>query len=212
MPPLPPGVTILDHPLLADKLARLRHEQTAPAAFAALVRQIAGLMTWHATADLATREAPIVTPMEPMTARVLARPIALVPILRAGLAMVDGFRDLIPEARVGHIGLYRDHDTLRPVPYYFKVPEPIADHDVLVLDPMLATGGSAVEALNELKAAGAGRLTFCCLVAAPEGIARLHDQHPDVPILAAALDRELNANGYILPGLGDAGDRTFGTT
>ncbi|HRX19809.1 MAG: uracil phosphoribosyltransferase [Gemmatimonadetes bacterium] len=212
MPTLPPGVTILDHPLLADKLARLRATGTAPAAFAALVRQIAALMTWPATATLATREEPVTTPMEPMTGRVLARPVALVPILRAGLAMVDGFRDLIPEARTGHIGLYRDHDTLRAIPYYFKVPEPIADHDVLVLDPMLATGGSAIEAIRELKAAGAVRLTFCCLVAAPEGIARLHEAHPDVPIVAAALDRELNAHGYILPGLGDAGDRTFGTT
>lgn len=212
MPNPPPGVTILEHPLLADKLARLRAAETSPAAFAALARQIAALMAWPATSTLATREQAITTPMEPMTARVLARPIALVPILRAGLAMLDGVRDLLPEARVGHIGLYRDHDTLRAIPYYFKVPEPIADHDVLVLDPMLATGGSAVEALRELKAAGAVRLTFCCLVAAPEGIARLHAEHPDVPIVAAALDRELNANGYILPGLGDAGDRTFGTT
>jgi uracil phosphoribosyltransferase len=135
----------------------------------------------------------------------------LVPILRAGLGMVDGIRALMPSARVGHIGLYRDHDTLEPVEYYFKVPPDLAQRDVFVLDPMLATGGSAVDAVTQLKKAGAQRLRFMCLVAAPEGVAAFHAAHPDVPIFTAALDRELNAVGYILPGLGDAGDRLFGT-
>jgi uracil phosphoribosyltransferase len=212
MPETPPGLVVLDHPLIDDKLARLRDHTTPPGAFARLVREIAALMCWQATRAVETRPVAVTTPLETTTGRSLARPIALMPILRAGLARVDGFRDVIPEARVGHVGLYRDHASLQPVPYYFKVPEPIADYHVLVLDPMLATGGSAAHALDELVTAGATRLTLCCLVAAPEGVALVRGRHPEVPILTAALDRELNANGYILPGLGDAGDRTFGTS
>ncbi len=212
MPSGPAELTVLDHPLIHDKLARLRDRTTAPAAFARLVREIAALMCGEVTRHLDTSPVEVTTPLEAMTGRRLRRPIALVPILRAGLAMVDGFRDIVPEASVGHIGLYRDHVSLRPVPYYIKAPEPLDQHDVLVLDPMLATGGSAAHALDAMTAAGATRLRFCCLVAAPEGIDLVRRRHPQVPIVAAALDRELNPNGYILPGLGDAGDRTFGTS
>ncbi|HET9065005.1 MAG TPA: uracil phosphoribosyltransferase [Gemmatimonadales bacterium] len=212
MPNAAPGLTVLDHPLIDHKLAILRDTATRPVLFARTVRELAALMTWPATQQLATRSIPVTTPLEAMTGRQLARPIALMPILRAGLGMVEGFRDVIPEAVIGHIGLFRDHDSLQPVSYYFKVPEPIADHDVLVLDPMLATGGSAAAAITRLKKAGTVRMLLCCLVAAPEGVERVSRDHPDVPILTAALDRELNANGYILPGLGDAGDRTFGTS
>jgi uracil phosphoribosyltransferase len=169
-------------------------------------------MAFEATRDLPLETVDIETPLEHVPARRLAgyEPV-LVPILRAGLGMVDGIRALMPHARVGHIGLYRDHDTLQPVEYYFKVPSDLAKRDVFVLDPMLATGGSAVDAIANLKAAGAKRIRFMCLVAAPEGAAKLTAAHPDVPVFAAALDRELNENGYILPGLGDAGDRLFGT-
>lgn len=207
-----PALVVLDHPLIHDKLARLRDHATPPVAFARLVREIAALMCWEATRSLTLRPREVTTPLETIQGQVLTRPIALMPILRAGLGMVEGFRDILPEAVVGHIGLFRDHDSLQPVSYYFKVPEPIADHDVLVLDPMLATGGSATAALTRLKAAGTVRMILCCLVAAPEGVRRVRSDHPDVPILTAALDRELNATGYILPGLGDAGDRTFGTS
>ncbi|OLB18206.1 MAG: uracil phosphoribosyltransferase, partial [Gemmatimonadetes bacterium 13_2_20CM_69_8] len=154
----------------------------------------------------------VATPLESMQgARVAGKKLALVPILRAGLGMVEGIAQLIPSARVGHIGIYREHDTLQPVDYYFKIPEGRDARDFFVLDPMLATGGSAVDAVSALKHAGAQRIRFLCLVAAPEGVGRMLQAHPDVPIFAAALDRELNANGYILPGLGDAGDRLFGT-
>jgi len=210
--PLPPALTVIEHPLIQHKLSLLRDRATPTKLFKELVDELAMLMAFEATRDLPLEPVTIETPLETMQARRLAgyEPV-LVPILRAGLGMVDGIRALMPSARVGHIGLYRDHDTLKPVEYYFKVPPDLAQRDVFVLDPMLATGGSAADAITQLKQAGARRLRFMCLVAAPEGVAYLHTAHPDVPIFAAALDRQLSASGYILPGLGDAGDRLFGT-
>lgn len=204
-----PTLTVVDHPLIQHKLARLRDRETGFTEFRRLAGQIATLMTLEATRDLPTGEVSVMTPLETMAGRSLACRPVLVPILRAGLGMVDGILQLIPEARVGHIGLYRDHATLEPVSYYFKLPPDPAE--VLLLDPMLATGGSAAAAVAGLKAAGAGRIRLLCLVAAPEGVDALGAAHPDVPVFAAALDRELNGQGYIVPGLGDAGDRLFGT-
>lgn len=207
-----PNLTVLDHPLIQHKLTRLRDKNTATRDFKALANEISMLMAYEATKDLPLEEVVVDTPLERTAGRQVAgKKLALVPILRAGLGMVDGIAQLIPSARVGHIGLYRDHDTLEPVDYYFKIPGDEEDRLFFVLDPMLATGGSAVHAVNALKKAGARRIRFLCLVAAPEGVARLTGEHDDVPIYTAALDRELNAEGYILPGLGDAGDRLFGT-
>lgn len=207
-----PNLTILDHPLVQHKLTKLRDKTTATRDFKDLVNEIAMLMAYEATKDLPLEETSIATPLEFMTGRQVAgKKLALVPILRAGLGMVDGITRLIPNARVGHIGLYRDHDTLEPVDYYFKIPGDEEDRLFFVLDPMLATGGSAARAVTALKNAGARRIRFLCLVAAPEGVTRMQQEHPDVPVFTAALDRELNESGYILPGLGDAGDRLFGT-
>jgi len=170
------------------------------------------LLAYEATSSLPLEAVPVHTPLEGTTGyRVSGKKLTLVPILRAGLGMVEGVLRLVPSARVGHIGLYRDHNTLKPVDYYFKVPGDAAERDFFVLDPMLATGGSAASAVASLKRAGATRIRFLCLVAAPEGVRHLAAEHPDVGVIAAALDRELNAHGYILPGLGDAGDRLFGT-
>lgn len=205
------GLTVLDHPLIRHKLSLLRDTRTTSRDFRELVGEIAALMTFEATRDLPTEAIDVTTPLETTRGEQVAGHIALVPILRAGLGMVEGIHKLIPAARVGHIGLYRDHDTLLPVSYYFKVPTPVADHRFLILDPMLATGGSAAEAARRLKESGAREIALLCLVAAPEGVQAFTSQHPDVPIYAAALDRELNRDGYILPGLGDAGDRIFGT-
>jgi len=207
-----PNLTVLDHPLIQHKLAILRSRSTATKNFRQLVGEIAMLMTYEVTRDLDTEPIEVETPLEVTVGRrVAGKKLALVPILRAGLGMVDGILQLIPSARVGHIGLYRDHDTLEPVSYYFKVPSAEADRDVFVLDPMLATGGSAVDAVSKLKSVGATRIRVLCLVAAPEGVEAMGSRHPDVPVYAAALDRQLNQQGYILPGLGDAGDRLFGT-
>lgn len=206
-----PSVTVLDHPLIRHKLALLRSADTPSRDFKQLVGEVAALMTYEVTRDLPTESIAVVTPLETTTGEQIAGKLALVPILRAGLGMVEGIHQLIPTARVGHIGLYRDHDTLRPVSYYFKVPTPVADHRFLILDPMLATGGSAIAAATELKAAGARDLALISLVAAPEGAAAFTAAHPDVPVYVAAMDRQLNDRGYILPGLGDAGDRIFGT-
>ncbi len=210
--PTPPSFTVIDHPLIQHKLSILRDKSTPTKVFKELVDEIAMLMAFEATRHLPLESVTIETPLESTHAQRLAgyEPV-LVPILRAGLGMVDGIRALMPSARVGHIGLYRNHDTLEPIEYYFKVPPDLEQRDVFVLDPMLATGGSAVDAVAQLKKAGARRLCFLCLVAAPEGAARFCGAHPDVPVFAAALDRQLNENGYILPGLGDAGDRLFGT-
>lgn len=207
-----PGLHVISHPLVQHKLAILRDRDTPTKIFKELVDEIAMLMAYEATSNLALEPFQVTTPLETTTgARVAGKKLVLVPILRAGLGMVEGILRLIPSARVGHIGLFRDHDTLQPVDYYFKVPGDAAEREFFVLDPMLATGGSAVAAISRLKKAGATKIRFLCLVAAPVGVERVRREHPDVPIIAAALDRELNNVGYILPGLGDAGDRLFGT-
>ncbi|MHB1297417.1 MAG: uracil phosphoribosyltransferase [Gemmatimonadaceae bacterium] len=210
--PALPGLTVVSHPLVQHKLAILRDQSTPTKIFKELVDEIAMLMAYEATADLPLEDTTVVTPLESTVGqRVAGKKLTLVPILRAGLGMVEGILKLVPSARVGHIGLYRDHDTLEPVDYYFKVPGDTSERDFIVLDPMLATGGSAASAVTSLKRAGAQRIKFLCIVAAPEGVERLHRAHPEVQIFTASLDRQLNEHGYILPGLGDAGDRLFGT-
>lgn len=205
------NLALFVHPLVQDKLARARNVNTPPAQFRRLLNEIAGLMTYDVCRDLRTCTEEVITPVGPTTGQVLAEPVTLVPILRAGVGMTDGILALLPEARVGHIGLYRDEDTLEPVEYYAKLPPDVADGVVLVIDPMLATGGSASTALTLLKKRGCTALRMICLVAAPEGVARLQADHPDVLIYTASLDEQLNELGYIVPGLGDAGDRLFGT-
>ena len=205
-------LTVIGHPLIRHKLSYLRDKNTPKKLFKELVDEIAMLMTYEVTRDLEEEEVRVETPLETMTAsRIRGKKLAVVPILRAGLGMVEGVVRLVPGARVGHVGLYRDEATLEPVEYYAKVPSATASRDFFVLDPMLATGGSASAAVTYLKRQGATSIRFMCLVAAPEGAARMATDHPDVPVYAAALDRELNDVGYILPGLGDAGDRLFGT-
>jgi uracil phosphoribosyltransferase len=207
----PPNVVVVDHPVIQTRLTELRGYRSDHRRFRDLLNEVAGLMVYEVTRDWPTKPKPIQTPMERMTGRVLARQVTLVPILRAGLGMADGVLKLLPEARMGHLGVYRDEKTLEPVSYYQKLPPDIAQTEVLLIDPMLATGGSAIAAVTFLKKAGVTTLKFVCLVAAPEGIAALHRLHDDVPIYCASIDRELNSKGYILPGLGDAGDRIFGT-
>jgi uracil phosphoribosyltransferase len=207
-----PNLFVLEHPLIQHKLALLREWTTSKKTFRELVDEISMLMGYEVTKDLPLEPVEIETPLERMTGYMVSgKKLTLVPILRAGLGMVEGFLRLIPAARVGHIGLYREHDTLEPVEYYFKIPPEPEARDFIVLDPMLATGGSASFAVQLLKESGAARIRYVCLVAAPEGVQRLIEDHPDVQIFTAALDRQLNENGYILPGLGDAGDRLFGT-
>jgi uracil phosphoribosyltransferase len=207
-----PTLRVVTHPLVQHKLSILRDRSTPTKIFKELVEEIAMLMAYEATAKIPLEDSRVETPLESTTGKQLTgKKLTLVPILRAGLGMVEGIYRLVPNARIGHIGLYRNHDTLQPVDYYFKVPSDAAERDFFVLDPMLATGGSAAAAVTSLKRAGAERIRFLCLVAAPEGVKRLAETHPDVKIFCAALDRELNAQGYILPGLGDAGDRLFGT-
>ncbi len=207
-----PSLTIIRHPLVQHKLTILRDQRTQTKHFKELVDEIAMLMAYEATSELPVERREVETPLETTLGwHISGKKLTLVPILRAGLGMVEGILRLAPSARVGHIGLYRDHSTLKPVDYYFKVPGDTAERDFFVLDPMLATGGSASAAVSALKRAGAARIRFLCVVAAPEGVRRLSADHPDVQIYCAALDRELNHLGYILPGLGDAGDRLFGT-
>src|SRR5262245_20517553 len=207
-----PNLTVLTHPLVQHKLSILRDRDTSTRDFKQLVSEMAMLMAYEATKDLPTQVVEIETPLERTTGRQVAgKKLTLIPILRAGLGMVEGITQLIPSARVGHVGLYRDHETLLPVSYYFKVPAAETDRDFFVLDPMLATGGSAAAAVAKLQASAATRIRCLCLVAAPQGVQAMLDAHPKVPVFAAALDRELNQVGYILPGLGDAGDRIFGT-
>lgn len=201
----------IDHPLVADRLARLRDRACPSEQFRQSLEQIAALMLPAVTADLETSTLSVTTPLEEMACHRLARPVVLVPILRAGLGLVDGFLRALPEARVAHIGLARNDETLQPETYYFNAPPGLDQSEVILLDPMLATGGSAGEAIRRLQAEGAERLRFVCLIAAPEGVARLEAEHPQVPIYAAAVDRKLDERGYIRPGLGDAGDRIFGT-
>ena len=201
-----PNVFVMDHPLIQHKLTFLRDVSTGTKNFRELVSEIAMLMCYEATRDLPTCE------VEKTTTQVIAgRKLAFVPILRAGLGMVDGMLSMVPSAKVGHIGLYRDHDTLKPVEYYNKLPQDIEERDVIVLDPMLATGGSAIDAITIVKRSHPKSIKFLCVIAAPEGLKALTEAHPDVQIYCAAVDRCLNENGYILPGLGDAGDRIFGT-
>lgn len=205
------NVIVIDHPVVQTKVTELRDFTTDHRKFRALLDEVAGLMVYEVTRDWPTRARPVQTPLERTTGHVLARQVTLVPILRAGLGMADGVLRLLPEARLGHLGVYRDEKTLEPVSYYQKLPPDIASTEVLLIDPMLATGGSGSAAVSFLKKAGVASMKFVCLVAAPEGITALHRQHPEVPIYCAAIDRQLNEKGYILPGLGDAGDRLFGT-
>ena len=203
---------MLDHPLIQHKVAILRKQQTGAKEFREIVSEIAMLMCYEATRDLPLQKAQVDTPLGRAQVQVLAgRKLAVVPILRAGLGMVDGILDLIPAAKVGHIGLYRDPETLRPVEYYCKLPADVEQREVLLLDPMLATGGSASAAIGFLKERGAKSIRLLHIIAAPEGVARIRQDHPEVPIYCAALDEGLNEHGYIVPGLGDAGDRIFGT-
>jgi uracil phosphoribosyltransferase len=204
-------VSASSHPLVAHKLSRLREKTTNPKRFRELVREIAALLAYEATADLAVIRREIETPLARMEGTELAEKIGLVPILRAGLGMVEGIWELMPQAEVWHIGLYRDEKTLKPVEYYNKLPVEPTVSVCLILDPMLATGGSASATVEVLKRWGVQRIKFVGLIGAPEGIARLHQDHPDVPIYLAAIDDHLNERGYIVPGLGDAGDRQFGT-
>lgn len=202
----------MDHPLLQHKLSILRDENTGVKDFREVVSEIATLMCYEATRDLPLEEVEIKTPITTAKFKTIAgKKLAIVPVLRAGLGMVDGILTLIPSAKVGHIGLYRDHDTLKPVEYYNKLPQDIEERDVIVLDPMLATGGSAIDAITIVKRSHPKSIKFLCVIAAPEGMKALTEAHPDVQIYCAAVDRCLNENGYILPGLGDAGDRIFGT-
>lgn len=205
------GATVVSHPLLQHKLTHLRESHTPPPEFRRLVREMGMLIAYEVTRDIATTTRHIQTPIAPMDAPVLETEICLVSIMRAGNGLLDGMLDLMPTARVGHIGLYRDHETLQAVRYYFKVPDDLARRLVIVVDPMLATGNSAVAGIQQLKDAGATTIKFACILAAPEGIKALHDAHPDVAIYAAAVDSHLNEHGYIVPGLGDAGDRLYGT-
>ena len=201
----------LTHPLIQHKISLLRDQGTSCKIFRDLIHEIATLMCFEATRNLELAEEVVQTPLEITHGHFLLRPITLVPVLRAGLGMVEAFSELIPSARIGHIGLYRDHATLTPVEYYCKLPSDVGESDVFVLDPMLATGGSAAAAVDFIKKRGAKRISFLCIIASPEGITTLHEKHPDVEIYCGAVDRELNSEGYILPGLGDAGDRVFGT-
>jgi uracil phosphoribosyltransferase len=208
---VPANVILIDHPVIQTKLTELRDASSRHRQFRQLLNEIASLMVYEVTRDWPTKPKQVQTPLELMTGKVLARQITLVPILRAGLGMADGVLRLLPEARLGHLGVYRDEKTLEAVSYYQKLPPDIASTEVLLIDPMLATGGSGTAAVSFLKNAGVTNIRFVCLVAAPEGIANLHHHHPEVPIYCAAIDRQLNEKGYILPGLGDAGDRLFGT-
>lgn len=206
------NVTILNHPLIQHKISRLRDRHTGTNEFRRLVEEIAMLEGYEALSDLPVEEVEVETPLETCMTPVLAgRKLAIVPILRAGLGMVQGVLSLVPSAKVGHIGMYRDEETWEPTPYYCKLPHPIEERLIVVIDPMLATGGSAVDAVNQIKKSGGKNIKFMCIIAAPEGVKRLHEAHPDIQIYVGHLDRGLNENAYICPGLGDAGDRIFGT-
>ena len=206
------NVTVFDHPLIQHKVSILRSVETSSNQFRTLVEEITMLMCFEATRDLEVKEVEIETPIAVAKVKKLSgKKLAIVPILRAGLAMVDGVTALIPSARIGHIGLYRDPDTLQPVEYYCKLPHDIQDRDVIVVDPMCATGGSAIDAITQIKKRGAKNIKFMCVIATPVGLKALSKAHPDIDIYFAAQDPQLNEDGYIVPGLGDAGDRIFGT-
>lgn len=205
-------IHVLDHPLIQHKLTYIRDIHTGTKEFRELVDEVGTLMAYEITRDLPLMKKEIETPVGIGESDVLAgKKLAIVPILRAGLGMVEGVLNLIPAAKVGHIGLYRDHETLQPVEYYVKLPKDVAERDFILIDPMLATGGSAIEAVNSLKKRGVKSIKFMCLIAAPEGLEKMTAAHPDVDIYTAAVDEKLDENGYIVPGLGDAGDRLFGT-
>jgi uracil phosphoribosyltransferase len=205
-------LTIVKHPLVQHKLTLMRDKSTPTAVFRQLLREISQFLAYEITRELPMTTKPIETPIEEMDAPTLSgKKLALVSILRAGNGMLDGVLELIPSARVGFVGLYRDEETLQPVQYYFKAPESLENRLVIAVDPMLATGNSSAAAIDLLKQQGANNIRFLCLLAAPEGVARMKEAHPDVPIVTASLDRQLNEKGYIMPGLGDAGDRMFGT-
>jgi len=206
------GVTIVDHPLVQHKLTLIRDKSISTKSFRELLKEIGMLLCYEVTRDLPLAEVVIETPMAQMqSAKIAGKKLVFVPVLRAGVTFVDGMMDLVPTARVAHIGLYRDPDTLEAVEYYFKAPTDLSDRTAVLMDPMLATGNSACAAASLLKSRGARDIRFVCLLAAPEGIAQFQKEHPDVPIWTAAIDERLNDHGYILPGLGDAGDRMFGT-
>ena len=203
---------VMDHPLIQHKLTIIRDKNTGTKVFREVVNEIARLMAYEVSRDMPLEDVEIETPLVKTVQKQLSgKKVAIIPILRAGLGMIDGMLDLIPAAKVGHIGMYRDHDTLEPVEYFVKLPSDINERQLLVVDPMLATGGSAIAAIDVLKRCGATLIKFICLVAAPEGVKALQEAHPDVDIYTAVLDEKLNEHGYILPGLGDAGDRLFGT-
>lgn len=205
-------LTVVDHPLVQHKLTLMREEATPTAVFRQLLREISQFLAYEVTRELPLTKVTIDTPMTEMEAPKLAgKKLALISILRAGNGLLDGVLELIPSARVGFVGLYRDEETLEPVEYYFKVPDALAERVVIAVDPMLATGNSAIAAITKLKDAGARDIRFLCLLAAPEGVAAMQEAHPDVEIVTAAVDEKLNDNGYIVPGLGDAGDRMYGT-
>lgn len=205
-------VVEINHPLILHKLAFIRNKDTGSKDFRELVNEVSMLMAYEVTRDLSMEEVEIETPICKTKCKMLSgKKVAIVPILRAGLGMVDGMLSLIPAAKVGHIGLYRDEETLKPVEYFCKLPQDIAERDVIVVDPMLATGGSAADALTLLKQKGAKNLRLMCLISSPEGVKAVQEAHPDVDIYLAAIDEKLNEKGYIVPGLGDAGDRLFGT-
>lgn len=206
-----PNLRIIDHPLIQSKLTRMRDATTDNETFRRLLDELTAFMVYEITRAYPLREVAVRTPLETMTGHTLGVPVVLVPILRAGTGMLGGVLDLIPTAKVGHVGIYRDPKTLQPVEYYCKLPPDLSRAQIIVVDPMLATGGSAIAATRIIKREGGKDVQFLCLVASPEGVSAYSAAHPDVPIYCAALDRELNAKGYILPGLGDAGDRLFGT-
>ncbi len=207
----PRGVTVVDHPLIKVKLTTIRDRSTSSEDFRRELRELATLMTFEVMRDFDTVERTVQTPLAPFAGTALARPVIIAPILRAGLGFVDGMLQVLSNASVGHIGMSRDETTHRPESYYFKLPSHLASAEVLVVDPMLATGWSATGAISQLKEKGAQRMRYVCLVSCPPGLEQLHNAHPDVPIYTAAIDPELNSDAYIVPGLGDAGDRYFGT-
>jgi uracil phosphoribosyltransferase len=209
---MPSNVTVIDHPLVQHKLTLLREKERSTSSFRSLLAEISILLAYEVTRDLPLVYQTIETPLATMRAPLLdGKKIVLINILRAGTGMVDGMLRILPSARVGHIGLYRDPSTLGAIEYYFKMPGEMADRDVIVVDPMLATGNSAIAALDRVKSASPRSIKFACVVAAPEGLANFHETHPDVPVYTAAIDERLDPHGYILPGLGDTGDRLFGT-
>lgn len=206
------GVTVVDHPLVQHKLTIMRNKETSTAGFRRLLREISLLLGYEVTRDLQLTTTTIETPLETMEAPTIeGKKLVFASVLRAGNGLLEGLLDLVPAARVAHIGLYRDHDTLEAIEYFFKAPSDLADRLVIVVDPMLATANSAIAAIDKLKGRGATNIRYLCLLAAPEGIARFTKAHPDVPVFTAAIDRKLNEKGYIVPGLGDAGDRMYGT-